>query len=136
VTGDSAFKKQIRARMAETGENYTAARRAVIAGRDPGQPPVAARASEVAEEIAVAIRRRIPPASIRSIAVGGDLDHIRVEIRVIRPGMTLGPGGEVFGRIRDDLEELTRKPVRLNVLADLDPLRRTWWDEAAGRTWA
>jgi hypothetical protein len=43
VTEDSAFKKQVRARMAETGENYTTARRVVIAGRDPGQPPVALR---------------------------------------------------------------------------------------------
>ncbi len=37
MTDDSAFKKQIRARMAETGENYTVARRAVIAARDPAQ---------------------------------------------------------------------------------------------------
>jgi len=29
--------------MAETGEKYTTARRMVIAGRDPGQPPVALR---------------------------------------------------------------------------------------------
>ena len=43
MTDDSAFKKQVRARMAETGENYTVARRAVIAARDPGQPPVALR---------------------------------------------------------------------------------------------
>jgi hypothetical protein len=43
VTEDSAFKKQVRARMAETGENYTTARRMVIAARDPGQPPVALR---------------------------------------------------------------------------------------------
>ena len=43
MTDDSAFKKQVRARMAETGENYNVARRAVIAGRDPGQPPVALR---------------------------------------------------------------------------------------------
>jgi hypothetical protein len=43
VTDDSAFKKQVRARMAETGENYTTARRMVIAGHDPGQPPVALR---------------------------------------------------------------------------------------------
>jgi hypothetical protein len=43
VTDDSAFKKQVRARMAETGENYTTARRMVIAGRDPGRPPVALR---------------------------------------------------------------------------------------------
>ena len=39
MTDDSAFKKQVRARMAETGEKYTTARRMVIAGRDPGQPP-------------------------------------------------------------------------------------------------
>ena len=43
MTDDSAFKKQVRARMAATGENYTTARRMVIAGRDPGQPPVALR---------------------------------------------------------------------------------------------
>jgi hypothetical protein len=43
VTDDSAFKKQVRGRMAETGEKYTVARRMVIAGRDPGQPPVLLR---------------------------------------------------------------------------------------------
>ena len=43
MTDDSAFKKQVRARMAETGEKYTVARRMVIAGRDPSQPPVALR---------------------------------------------------------------------------------------------
>jgi hypothetical protein len=43
VTDDSAFKKQVRTRMAETGENYTTARRMVIAAGDPGQSPVALR---------------------------------------------------------------------------------------------
>lgn len=43
MTDGSAFKKQVRARMTETGENYTTARRTVIAGLDPGQPPVALR---------------------------------------------------------------------------------------------
>jgi KH domain len=43
VTDDSAFKKQVRARMAETGEKYTVARREVIAGQDPGRPPVVLR---------------------------------------------------------------------------------------------
>jgi hypothetical protein len=41
VTDDSAFKKQVRARMAETGEKYTVARRMVIAGHAPDeQAPV------------------------------------------------------------------------------------------------
>lgn len=43
MTDDSAFKKQVRARMAETGENYTTARRMVITGHGPGQPRVALR---------------------------------------------------------------------------------------------
>jgi KH domain len=43
VTDDSAFKKQVRARMDQTGEKYTVARRMVIAGRDPGRPPVVLR---------------------------------------------------------------------------------------------
>ena len=43
MTDDSAFKKQVRAKMTETGEKYTVARRMVIAGRDPGQPPVTSR---------------------------------------------------------------------------------------------
>lgn len=43
MTDDSAFKKQVRARMVETGENYTTARRMVIAGHDPDQPRVALR---------------------------------------------------------------------------------------------
>jgi hypothetical protein len=43
VTDDSAFKRQVRARMAETGEKYTVARRMVIADHDPGQPPVVLR---------------------------------------------------------------------------------------------
>ncbi|MGH3224674.1 MAG: KH domain-containing protein [Streptosporangiaceae bacterium] len=194
MTDDSAFKKQVRARMAETGENYTVARRAVIAARDPGQPPVAlrvhlnpyvdleltteeARAFEAAdeqgrrdmanrlladhielagageagvaagpghiemggaeqttvtsgsellmvqelrvEEIAAAIRRRIPPAAgIHSIGVGGDLDHVRVDIHAARPGMALGHGGAEVDRLRDELEELTDKPVLLNILED------------------
>jgi hypothetical protein len=43
VTDNSAFKNQVRARMAETGEKYTIARRTVIAGHDAGRPPVIVR---------------------------------------------------------------------------------------------
>ncbi|HEY6276302.1 MAG TPA: KH domain-containing protein [Streptosporangiaceae bacterium] len=43
MTDDSAFKKQVRARMEQTGEKYTVARRMVIAGRDLGRPPVVLR---------------------------------------------------------------------------------------------
>jgi hypothetical protein len=175
VTDDSAFKKQVRARMAETGENYTTARRMVIAGRDPGQPPVAlrvflnphvdveltgemARAYEAADEqgqrdmanrlladhielagvegagvaagsqiltvqdlridqIADAIHRRLGRAAgIRTIAVSGDLDRVGVAIQADHPGVVLGHGGAEADRLRAELEELTGKPVQLNMV--------------------
>jgi KH domain-containing protein len=178
VTDDSAFKKQIRARMAATGENYTTARRMVIAGRDPGQRPVAlrvflnphvdlalteetARAYQAADErgqrdmanrlladhielagigeagvaagseletvqdlwideIADAVHQRIPRAAgITNMAVSGDLDHVKVDIHARRPGVALGHGGAEFDRLRTELEELTGRPVQLNILEGL-----------------
>jgi hypothetical protein len=175
VTDDSAFKKQVRARMAETGENYTVARRAVIAGRNPGQPPAAlrvflsphvdlaltdeaARAYEAADErgqreiasrlladhielagigeagiaagseletvqdlwidqISDAVHRRIPRAAgITNMAVSGDLDHVKVDIYARRPGLAHGHGHAEADRLRAELEELTGKPVQLNIL--------------------
>jgi hypothetical protein len=175
VTDDSAFKKQVRTRMAETGENYTVARRAVIAGRDPGQPPAAlrvylnphvdlpltdeaARAYQAADEqgqrdmanrlladhielagimeagiaagseletvqdlwideIADTVRRRIPRAAgITNMAVSGDLDHVKVDIHARRPGLVHGHGHAEVERLRAELQELTSKPVQLNVL--------------------
>ena len=180
MTDDSAFKKQVRARMAETGENYTTARRMVIAGRDPGQPPVAlrvylnphvdlaltdetARAYAAADEqgqrdmanrlladhiemagageagvaagsdiltvqelrideIADAIHRRIPRAAgIATIAVSGDLDYVQVAIQAARPGVALGHGGAELDRLRTELEELTGKPVQLNMVKEDGP---------------
>ena len=175
MTDDSAFKKQVRARMAATGENYTVARRMVIAGRDPGQRPVAlrvflnphvdldladetARAYEAADEqgqrdmanrlladhielagieaagvaagseletvqdllideIADAVHRRIPRAAgIGAMAVSGDLDHVKVDIHARRPGLAHGHGHAEIDRLRAELEELTGRPVQLNIL--------------------
>jgi hypothetical protein len=180
VTDDSAFKKQVRTRMEQTGENYTTARRMVIAGRDPGQPPVALRVylnthvdleltdetarayaaadeqgqrdmanrllaghidmaeageagvaagSEIVtvqdlriEEIADAVHRRIPRAAgIATIAVWGDLDRVRVDIQAARPGVAFGHGGAALDRLRAELEDLTGKPVMLNMVKDSGP---------------
>jgi hypothetical protein len=175
VTDDSAFKKQVRARMAATGEKYTTARRMVITGHDPGHPPtvlrvylnphvdldlsdatarvyaaadeqgqrdmanrlladhiemagageagVAAGSQIMAvqdlriDEIADAIHRRIPRAAgVATIAVSGDLDLVRVAIQAARPGVVFGHGGAELDRLRAELEELTGKPVQLNMV--------------------
>jgi hypothetical protein len=163
-----------------TGENYTTARRMVIAARDPGQPPVAlrvhlnphvdlaltaeaARAYAAADEqgqrdmanrlladhiemagareagvaagseivtvqdlridqIADAVNRRIPRAAgITTIAVWGELDHVRVEIQADRPGVALGHGRAEYDRLRAELEELTGEPVQLRMVKDAGP---------------
>jgi hypothetical protein len=173
VTDDSAFKKRVRARMAETGGKYTVARRMVIAEQDPGQPAVAlrvylnphvdleltaeaARAYEAAdepgrremanrllaghiemagsgeagvaagseimtvqalriEEIGAVVRRRVGRA-VSAVEVGGDTDQVWVSIHTARPGAVTGHGGAEADRIRSELEELTGKPVLLNIL--------------------
>src|SRR5215472_5052899 len=166
--------------MAGTGEKYTVARRMVIAGRDPGQPPTAlrvylnphvdlelvgeaARAYAAADEpgrrdmvnrlladhiemagareagvaagseivtvqdlridqIADAVNRRIPRAAgITTIAVWGELDHVRVEIQADRPGVALGHDRAEYDRLRAELEELTGKPVQLHIVKDAVP---------------
>jgi KH domain len=75
------------------------------------------------EDIADAIHRRIPRAAgITTMAVSGDLDRVRVDIQAARPGVAFGHGGAEMDRLRAELEELTGKPVMLNMLKD--PARR------------
>jgi hypothetical protein len=69
------------------------------------------------DEIADAIHRRIGQAAGPStISVSGDLDHVRVDIGTDRPGVVFGHGGAGADRLRAELEELTGKPVLLNIL--------------------
>ena len=191
MTDDSAFKKQVRARMEQTGEKYTVARRMVIAARDLGRPPVvlrvylnphvdleltgeAARAYAAAdepgrrdmahrllaghlemagageagvaarseimtvqalriEEIGELVRRRIGRAAgVSAVSVGGDLDHVWVDIEAARPGVVSGHGGAEADRLRAELEGLTGKPVQLNVLVKPVP-REGPGDAGSGR---
>jgi hypothetical protein len=76
------------------------------------------------DQIADAIHRRISRAAgIATIAVSGDLDHVQVAIQAARPGVALGHGGAELDRLRAALEELTGKPVQLNILNDPGPPR-------------
>jgi KH domain len=69
------------------------------------------------EGIADAIHRRIGQAAGPiTISVSGDLGHVRVDIGTARPGVVFGHGGTEADRLRAELEELTGKPVMLNVL--------------------
>ena len=62
-------------------------------------------------------------AGIHAIGVGGDLDHVQVDIHAARPGLAFGHGGAEVDRLRDELEELTGKPVQLNILEEPSPAK-------------
>jgi len=118
VTDDSAFKRQVRARMAETGEKYTVARRMVIAEQ-----------AEAAKDAAVrgAVQRSIERAvGLSAVEVDFAADRVHVTIRAARPGVAWGflrPAGNegawrepAAEQLRGQLEELTGRRVRLDIL--------------------
>jgi ribosomal protein S3 len=111
VTDDSAFKNQVRARMAETGEKYTVARRIVK------DQQLLARA-EAAEDAAIrgAVQRAIERVvGLSAVDVSRTADRVQVSIRAARPILVTGPRGEEADRLRGELEELTGRRVRLDI---------------------
>ena len=105
MTDDSAFKRQVRARMAETGEKYTVARRIVI-------EDAAIRAM---------LHRDMEPAGISRIEIERARDQVRVDIYSTRPGIVIGPRGAEADRIRASLAELTGTQAALYIFEVRDP---------------
>ena len=99
MTDDSAFKRQVRARMAETGEKYTVARRTVI-------EDAAIRAM---------LDRDMENAGLVRIEIERARDQVRVDIYSTRPGVVIGPRGAAADRIRASLAELTGTRVALYI---------------------
>ena len=111
MTDDSAFKRQVRARMAETGEKYTVARRMVIAE----------------QAIRGAVQRSAARAvGVLAMQVDFAADRVHVTIHAARPGVAGGflrptaTGGAwrepAAEQLRGELEELTGRLVRLDIL--------------------
>ncbi len=100
MTDDNAFKRQVRARMAESGEKYTVARRMV-------QQETAIRG---------AVQRGIERAvGVSAVSVDLAADPVRVSIHAARPIALAGPRGEQADRLRAEMEDLTGRRVRLDI---------------------
>jgi small subunit ribosomal protein S3 len=99
VTDDSAFKRQVRVRMAQTGEKYTVARRIVI-------EDAAIRAM---------LQRDLEAAGIVRIEIERARDQVRVDIFSRRPGIVIGPRGAEADRIRASLAEFTGTRIALYI---------------------
>ena len=106
MTDDSAFKRQVRARMAETGEKYTQARRTVIED----------------DAIRGAVQRGVERAvGVSAVDIDLAADPVRVTIRAVRPIVLVGPRGAEADRLRTEMEQLTGRRVRLDILQVPDP---------------
>jgi small subunit ribosomal protein S3 len=99
VTDDSAFKREVRAWIAETGEKYTVARRILL-------EDAAIRAM---------LHRDIEPVGISRIEIERARDQVQVGIYTTRPGIVIGHRGTEADRIRANLAELTGTRVALYI---------------------
>src|SRR5438105_4533199 len=122
VTDDSAFKKQVRARMAKTGEKYTEARRMIIVKRELDQQRRAE--AEAAQNAAIrdVVQRHIERSvGLSAVEVHRAPEGVRVDIRAAKPIVIIDPYGPGpwrearADRLRAEMEELTGKPVQLNI---------------------
>jgi KH domain len=118
VTDDSAFKKQVRARLLADHIELAGVREAGIAA---GSEILMVQDMRI-DQIADAIHRRLGRAAgVRTIAVSGDLVHVQVAIQADHPGVVFGHGGAELDRLRTELAELIGKPVQLNMYKDDGP---------------
>jgi ribosomal protein S3 len=90
--------------MAETGEKYTVARRAVI-----GQ---AAQDAAIRDVIREAIERA---AGVTEVSVEHAESLTRVTIRTGRPGLLIGRRGSAADRLRTEMQEAVGHRVQLNL---------------------
>ena len=111
MTDDSAFKKQVRARMAETGENYTTARRMVIAGPDPGEPPVALRVF-----LNPHVDLELTSETARAYAAADEQGQRDLASRLLADHVELAGAGEAGVAVGSQL--LTVQDLRIDQIAD------------------
>lgn len=110
MTDDSAFKRQVRSRMAETGEKYTVARRTVI--------EQAAQDAAIRDVVQQATERAV---GVSTLTIGRAAGLTRVTIRAARVGLLIGVRGAEADRLRSELAELVGHPVELYLYEVSDP---------------
>lgn len=67
------------------------------------------------EKIRTYLKARLPKGSISKIVIERTLKLITVTINTARPGIIIGKGGKEVDKLKEELKQLTRKEIQINI---------------------
>lgn len=72
---------------------------------------------QVKEDLAIrnSIKKLLPDAGIARVEIERNANHVTVTIHTARPGIVIGRGGSRVDEVRNKLEKMTSKRVRVNI---------------------
>lgn len=67
------------------------------------------------DKIRTYLKARLPKGSISKIVIERTLKLITVTINTARPGMIIGKGGKEVDKLKEELKQLTKKEIQINI---------------------
>ena len=80
-------------------------------------PKKNAYASDLAQDIKLRkyLKKRLQDASVASVDIERTSQAVTVTIHTARPGIVIGKGGEEVNRLKDEIKQLTKKKIQINI---------------------
>jgi|TARA_B110000438_G_scaffold288071_1_gene321071 small subunit ribosomal protein S3 len=61
------------------------------------------------------LKARLPNAGISRVQISRSSKSVTVTIHTARPGIVIGKGGEEVNRLKDEIKQLTKKKIQINI---------------------
>jgi small subunit ribosomal protein S3 len=61
------------------------------------------------------IKVRLPNAGISRVEISRSSKSVTVTVHTARPGIVIGKGGEEVNRLKDEIKQLTKKKIQINI---------------------
>ncbi|MEE8336408.1 MAG: 30S ribosomal protein S3 [Candidatus Neomarinimicrobiota bacterium] len=74
-------------------------------------------AAELEEDVRIRkyIKHRLPNAGVALVEISRTSKNVTVTIYTARPGIVIGKGGEEVGRLKNEISQLSKKTVQINI---------------------
>ena len=72
---------------------------------------------KLAEDVKIRkyLKARLPNAGISRVEISRSSKSVTVTIHTARPGIVIGKGGEEVNRLKDEIKQLTKKKIQINI---------------------